>query len=166
MHGVPGHQGLKTLNQALGAVAMYALSGAQQAWPRVHTSPIQRPRKEYETTWEGVITHLRVSGKVSDMMQETMVQEPLVCARRNDYETFWESFGRNIKLGCIEDQANKETLAALLRFPSSKSDEDMTGLADYVARWERSLGGIVFRRMRGDGEPEHSCKNALTGLLV
>ncbi len=26
---------------------------------------------------------------------------------RSDYDTFWESFGKFIKLGAIEDQANK-----------------------------------------------------------
>ena len=33
-----------------------------------------------------------------------------------DYTAFWEAFGRNIKLGVIEDQANRDTLAKLLRW--------------------------------------------------
>ncbi len=37
------------------------------------------------------------------------------------YDLFWESFGRQLKLGCIEDQGNKDALAKLLRFGSSQS---------------------------------------------
>jgi HSP90 family molecular chaperone len=33
-----------------------------------------------------------------------------------DYAAFWEAFGRNIKLGVIEDQSNRDVLAKLLRW--------------------------------------------------
>ncbi|CAF4270348.1 unnamed protein product, partial [Rotaria magnacalcarata] len=32
-----------------------------------------------------------------------------------DYETFWKEYGTNIKLGVIEDSANRTRLAKLLR---------------------------------------------------
>ena len=42
---------------------------------------------------------------------------------RSDFDTFWDNFSRNIKLGVIEDQENKEKLAELVKFYSSKSTQ-------------------------------------------
>ncbi|RZC50566.1 hypothetical protein C5167_018975 [Papaver somniferum] len=49
-----------------------------------------------------------------------------------DYEKFWDNFGKNIKLGCIEDRENQKRLAPLLRFFSSQADEVMISLDEYV----------------------------------
>ena len=40
----------------------------------------------------------------------------------DDYLKFWESFGKNIKLGLIEDSSNRTKLSKLLRFKSSFDD--------------------------------------------
>ncbi|KAF8068330.1 HSP90-5 [Scenedesmus sp. PABB004] len=61
-----------------------------------------------------------------------------------DYKTFWESFGRNIKVGVIEDTENRERLSKLLRFHSSVSEEGMTGLGDYVGRMKDGQKGIFY----------------------
>lgn len=39
------------------------------------------------------------------------------------YIKFWEEFGRSIKLGVVEDSANKSKLVKLLRFKTNKSDD-------------------------------------------
>jgi heat shock protein beta len=48
------------------------------------------------------------------------------------YNTFWENFGKSIKLGLIDDRANKSKLSKLLRFKSSKSDGKFISLEQYV----------------------------------
>ena len=63
---------------------------------------------------------------------------------KKDYNTFWEAFGRNIKLGIIEDTANREELAKLLQFASSASGEGMTTLQAYVDRMKPEQKGIYY----------------------
>ncbi len=52
------------------------------------------------------------------------------------YQTFWNEFGQVMKEGVIEDTANKDKLAGLLRFATSSSDGQLQdqSLADYVSR--------------------------------
>lgn len=62
----------------------------------------------------------------------------------DDYSTFWEAFGRNLKLGVLEDDANRATLAKLLRFPSSGSSDGLTSLEDYVGRKKEGQEAIYY----------------------
>ena len=53
-----------------------------------------------------------------------------------DYDAFWQEFGQVLKEGLVEDPANKEKLAKLLRFASTHNDNDSQdqSLEDYVTR--------------------------------
>jgi molecular chaperone HtpG len=51
-----------------------------------------------------------------------------------DYKKFYEQFGKNLKLGVHEDSTNRNKIADLLRFSTSKSGEEMVSLKEYVAR--------------------------------
>ena len=64
---------------------------------------------------------------------------------KSKYETFWKEFGKSIKLGMIEDTANKTKLSKLLRFQSSQTEEDeFTSLDDYVTRMKDDQESIYF----------------------
>ncbi|XP_060528887.1 endoplasmin [Cylas formicarius] len=60
-----------------------------------------------------------------------------------DYEQFWKEFSTNIKLGVIEDPANRTRLAKLLMFLSS-FDDKLTNLADYVSRMKPKQDKIYY----------------------
>jgi hypothetical protein len=55
-----------------------------------------------------------------------------------------QAFGRNIKLGLIEDSANRDALAKLVRLRSSASGEGTTGLDAYVARKKEGQKHIYY----------------------
>merc|ERR1719473_2255883 len=48
------------------------------------------------------------------------------------YMEFWKEFGKNIKLGLIEDSSNRTKLSKLLRFKTSKSGDKLISLEQYV----------------------------------
>merc|ERR1719265_216529 len=58
------------------------------------------------------------------------------------YIGFWNKFGKNIKLGIIEDSANRSKLTKLLRYKSSMSGEGFTSLEEYVENmkdWQKAI---------------------------
>ena len=58
------------------------------------------------------------------------------------YPTFWAEYSTNIKLGVIEDAANRTRLAKLLRFMSSNGSQ--TSLAEYVERMKDKQEHIFY----------------------
>merc|ERR1740115_473775 len=60
------------------------------------------------------------------------------------YETFWKSFGKYIKMGLIEDAANRTRLAKLLRYATSKSGEKEISLEDYVSNMKDDQKNIYY----------------------
>jgi len=60
------------------------------------------------------------------------------------YSKFWKSFGKNIKLGVIEDASNRSKLAKLLRFYSTNDPEQLTSLDEYISRMKPDQDTILY----------------------
>ena len=78
--------------------------------------------------------------KVLGMLETMAKKEP------EQYAEFWKVFGQVLKEGPIEDMANKEKLANLLRFSSTHTDseEQNVSLVDYVARMKDGQEKIYY----------------------
>ncbi|MCW5596147.1 MAG: molecular chaperone HtpG [Rhodocyclaceae bacterium] len=72
--------------------------------------------------------------------------EDLAENQKDKYATFWKEFGRVLKEGVGEDPANREKIAALLRFASTHadSDEECVSLADYIGRMKEGQEKIYY----------------------
>ena len=62
------------------------------------------------------------------------------------FTTFWQEFGRVLKEGVGEDHANRERVAALLRFASTQADTpaEVVGLKDYIGRMKEGQDKIYY----------------------
>jgi len=65
-------------------------------------------------------------------------------AKVHPYITWYKKFGLSLKMGCIDDSANKDKLQKLLRFKSSKTDgeNDFVSLQEYIERmpeWQKEI---------------------------
>ena len=65
---------------------------------------------------------------------------------KDKYASFWSTFGRVLKEGAGEDAANRERIAKLLRFGSTRNDGDAqtVSLADYVAGMKEGQDRIFY----------------------
>ena len=64
----------------------------------------------------------------------------------SEYQEFWAAFGQVMKEGIVEDYANREKLAKLLRFASTSSNEKVqtVSLDDYVSRMKDDQEAIYY----------------------
>ncbi|MGZ8201181.1 MAG: molecular chaperone HtpG [Methylosarcina sp.] len=78
--------------------------------------------------------------KVLGMLEGLAKNEP------EKYENFWTEFGAVMKEGPIEDHANKERIAKLLRFFSTHGDSDKqsVSLEEYVGRMKEGQEKIYY----------------------
>jgi molecular chaperone HtpG len=60
------------------------------------------------------------------------------------YKIFYEQYSKNIKLGIHEDNTNKTKLSNLLRFQTSKSENNLISFAQYISNMKENQKGIYY----------------------
>jgi len=100
------------------------------------------------------IINKRLVRKSLDMFRDLAEDEDA-----SKYIMFWNNFGKYLKVGVIEDDANKKDLVPLLRFYSSKSDEEYTSFDKYIQGIPEDQTSIYY--ITGEGR-----KNAMQQPLI
>ncbi|MBA8682772.1 molecular chaperone HtpG [Stenotrophomonas tumulicola] len=120
------------------------------------------------------------SGPVIDSMKSALTKrsldmlEKLSRDKPEQYATFWKEFGQVLKEGPAEDFNNREKVAGLLRFASTRGEGDAqtVSLADYLGRMAEGqdtiyyLTGESFTQVRNSPHLEVFRKKGVEVLLL
>jgi len=83
--------------------------------------------------------------KLLKVIKKKLVRKTLDMIKKisdDKYDAFWKEYSTNIKLGVIEDTANRTRLAKLLRFTSSTGK--LASLSEYVERMKDKQENIFY----------------------
>ncbi|KAJ2927198.1 hypothetical protein H1R20_g9896, partial [Candolleomyces eurysporus] len=115
--------------------------------------------------------------KILKVIRKNLVKKAVdliaeIAEDRDNYAKFYESFGKNIKLGIHEDAQNRSKLAEFLRFYFTNFIDEQTSLKDYITRMPEVqktifyLTGKSFAAVKGSPFLETLKKNGFEVILV
>ncbi|KTD20412.1 Class III heat-shock protein HtpG(molecular chaperone) [Legionella lansingensis] len=90
--------------------------------------------------------------RILSMLEKLSTQDP------DKYQNFWNEFGLVLKEGPIEDYVNREAIAKLLRFTTTKNDSEKQNISlmDYVSRMKEDQDKIYYLTASSYNSARHS----------
>jgi molecular chaperone HtpG len=87
--------------------------------------------------------------KILKLIKKNLVKKCIemfndIMENKEDYDKFYESFSRNLKFGIHEDSTNRDKIADLLRYHTSKSGDDLISLREYVERMKEGQDNLYY----------------------
>jgi len=67
-----------------------------------------------------------------------------IAENKEEYNKFYEAFGKNLKFGIHEDTTNRAKIADLIRYQSSKSGDEILSLKEYCDRMKEGQESIYY----------------------
>merc|ERR1712025_1062809 len=87
--------------------------------------------------------------KILRVIKKNLVKKCLemfheISEKSDDYKRFYEQFGKNLKLGVHEDSTNRQKLAELMRYQSTKSGDELISYKEYIDRMKEGQNDIYY----------------------